>query len=415
MEIQISEIEQCKLSVHYEATSDEIKAKKVEVLGVFKNAPVKGFRQGKAPMDAIRLYYSKQIDASLKQAMAEEAFQSVCSEKRLKAHGPPKFNEATLEGGKFTCDFEMLTKPEFVTCDWKSFEIPKPHVEHTTEEVTEKMLQELRVRLGDIIPYADTDFVQSGDNIVVDYDATLDGQIVDALSTKEEMMTIGTNPLKGFDENLLGMKVGETREFDFVAPADGMPSVAGKTVHFTVTVNTGSKCIPCALDDTLAKKLNKQTYQELQEAVAQASFARVENFNKAKVREAITHRLVAETDISVPNWMATAEAQYLAQNAHLDWNNMIDMDREKLIDMAKQNVKLTLILDQIREDCPEAQLSDQEVFSIIKQNVMQNNPAEKFDEAIQKMQKSGYLQTLMSRIKDEHCMSFISGAIKVLE
>ena len=56
MEIQIRETEQCKLSVHYEASSDEIKAKKVEVLGAFKNAPVKGFRPGIAPMDAIRLY-----------------------------------------------------------------------------------------------------------------------------------------------------------------------------------------------------------------------------------------------------------------------------------------------------------------------------------------------------------------------
>jgi trigger factor len=415
MNIIVEELEQCKLAVHYEADAEEIKTKKVEVVNLFKGAPVKGFRQGHAPMDAIRLCYAKQIDSSLKQALAEDSFHNTVFEKKLKPHGPPKFNAVSLENNKFSCDFEMLTKPDFTLCEWKNFEIPKPPQEHTTEEVTEKMLQELRVRLGDMIPYSETDFVQMGDNVVVNYEATLDGQILDSLSTKEEMIVIGANPLKGWDDNLLGMISGETREFDFIAPPDGLPSLSGKNIHFTVTVVTGTKSIPCALDDELAKKFNKKDFNELREFCAQASFVRVENFNKAKIREAISKRMVAETNISVPNWMSISEAQYLAQQSNLDWNNMIDIDKEKIIGMAEQNVKLALILDKIREDEIDAQLSDQEVFEIIKRNLMQTQKAQDIDGAIQQLQKTGYLQIMFSRIKDENTISFILKNIKIIE
>ena len=415
MEIQITEIEKCKLAVHYEANAEEIKEKKTEVLNAFKNAPVRGFRKNKAPMDAIRIQYAKQIDESLKRAMAEHALHSTIFEKNLKVHGPPKFNSLLLEGGKFICEFETLTKPDFTLPDWKNMEIPRPVQEHTTEEVAEKMLQELRVRLGDVIPFTETDFVQNGDNVVLDYDGFADGVKIDSLSVKSEMMTVGKSPLVGFDNNLIGMTPGEMREFDFVSPEGGLPSLSGKTIHFQVTLNTGSKTIPAALDDTLAQKLGKKDFAELREAVVQASFARVETFNKSQVNDAVSRKLIADTEIDVPPWMSVSEAQYLCQQSHMDWNTLPDPDREKFIEMAIQNVKLSLILDRVREDEPEAQLSDQEVFDIIKTNLLNNNPQEKIDDAINQMNKSGYLTILFSRIKDENTLNCITKAVKLID
>jgi trigger factor len=415
MKIDLTETEACKFTVHYEANFIEIGNKKEEVLTHFKKAPVPGFRASKASLEAVQLHYGKQIDEAVKRALAEDAYHNTLFEKKLRVHGAPKFNSLLLDGGKFVCEFEVHTKPEFVLLDWKNLEIPKPHEKHTTTEVAEKMMQELRERLGDAVPYSDADFVQTGDNVIVDYEAIVDGQRVDSLCAKNEMISVGKNPLTDFDNNLLGMSMGSTREFDYVAPEGGLPSLSGKTIHFTVTLATGAKTIPCALDDEMAKKMGKNDFHELQEFVGQAAFARVSSFNRTQIQEAVSRRLVADTQVAVPAWMSLSEAQYLAQQSQLDWAIISDTDKEKFVGMAEKNVTLSLVLDQIRETTPETQLTDQEVFEIVKKNLANTQVTASVDEVIQQMNRTGYLQILFSRIRDEHTMDFIMKNVKLID
>ncbi|HEY5267955.1 MAG TPA: trigger factor [Candidatus Saccharimonadales bacterium] len=415
MKIEVTELESCKLSVHYEANALEIMDKRSEVFNAFKKAPVPGFRPNKASDDAIRHHYRDQIEESLKRALAEDAYHNTLFDKKLRPHGAPRFNNLLLDGGKFVCEFEIYTKPEFDAPVWKDMEIPRPHANTDALKLAEQMMQEIRVRLGEAEPYAETDFVQMNDNIIVDYEGTVDGQKVDHLCAQGELMTIGSSPLEGFDNNLLGMVLNETREFDFVAPEGGLPSLSGKTVHFKVTVSMGSKIIPCNLDDTLAQKMGKKDFFELQQFVSQAAFARVANQNQAAIHDAISKKLVVESTVEVPNWMSLSEAQYLAQQSSLDWNVMSDADKEKMLELAVRNVKLTLILDKIRETEPQCQLTDQEVFEIIKKNLAQTKSANNLDEVIQQMSKSGYLQILFSRIKDAHTIEYITKSAKIID
>jgi trigger factor len=415
MKIEVNELEPCKLSVHYEANFMEIGDKRAEVENQFKKAPVPGFRPGKGSIEAIRVHYRQQIDDSLKRALAEDAFHNTLFEKKLKAHGPPRFNNLLLDGGKFTCEFELYTKPDFELGQYKDLEVPKPHETLNAIELSERMMQDLRVRLGDVSPYSDGDFVQDGDNVLLDYEGIIDGQKLDNLCATGEMVTIGKSPLQGFDNNLLGMTVGETREFDFVSPEGGLPTMSGKTIHFKATLTMGSKTTPAPLDDELAKKMGRKDFLELQQFVAQQAFARVVNMQKMGIHEAIAKKMVENTTISVPSWMSLSEAQYLCQQSQMDWNLMKDPDKEKLIEVASQNVKLALILDRIRENEPEAQLTDQEVFEVIKQNLANTKTGQNLDEVIQQMNRSGYLQILFSRIKDENTMDFVAKSVRMIE
>ena len=255
MEITVKEIEPCKLNVHYVGDAEQILNTRALVLEQFKKAPVPGNRQGKASLDAIKMHYKDQIEESLKRALAEDAFHNTLFEKKLKPYGTPRFNNLLMADGKFTCDFELLVKPNFNVAPFKGLEIPKPHSTQNSDTITEAMLQEIRVRFGDVVPYTDTDFVQFGDNVIIDYEGTLDGQKIDGLSATGEMLTVGKSQLPDFDNNLLGMKMGETREFNIIVPETGLPSLAGKTIQLKATINMGSKSNPCPLDDTLAQRL----------------------------------------------------------------------------------------------------------------------------------------------------------------
>lgn len=415
MQINVTEIEPCKLRVSYTADSDQISNKRDEVVAIFKKAPVPGFRPGKASTDAVKMYYRDQIDGALKRALAEDAFHNTLFEKQIKPHGSPKFGALFLGDGKFNCEFEVYTKPEFELAPYKNLEIPKPHEPEDALLIAEKSLQDLRVRFGEIVPYSETDVVQNGDNIMVSYEGVVDGEKLENLTAENEMIMAGNSQITEFDENVLGMKVGQTKEFNLVAPQGSLPSVAGKTVSMKLTVHMGSKVIPCPLDDSFAVKLGKNSLAELREFVLGGAQATLANKFRADVNVALSRKLVEDNKINVPNWMSLSEAQYLAHASKVDWITLPDVDKEKYIDMAEKNVKLALILDKIRDLEPDAQLTDQETFDVVKRNLLSKKPQGSIEDLIKEMSKTGYLQVLFSRIKDEHTIDFVSKNAKIVE
>lgn len=415
MQIEVKEIEPCKLSVQYTADAGEILDKRGEVLSRFKKAPVPGFRPGKVPLAAIKMHYRVQIEDALKVALAEEAYHNTLFEKNIRPHGPPRLNSAVLADGKFVCEFEMHTKPSFDLQPYEGLQIPKPHELDTVQELAEKMLQDLRVKYGESSPYSETDFVQAGDNIIVDYEGSVGGGVSSQLSAVGEMITVGHSNIKNFDDNILGMTLGEVREFDIMVPDTSLPSLSGKTVHLKVTLNMGSKNTPCPLDDTLATKLGKRDLSDLRLAITGTATATIQNRVRSSINESVATKLVEMNAIDVPNWMSLSEAQYLVHQAKLDWSTLKDADKEMYLEMATKNVKLSLILDKVRNDNPEAQLTDQEVFDVVKQNLAKTKMSQPLDQIIQQMQKSGYLQILFSRIRDEHAMDFITKKIQLID
>lgn len=415
MNIIVNEIEPCKLSICYVADAEEILNKRTEILQAFKKAPVPGFRKDKAPLDAIRVHYRNQIEESLKRGLAEDSYHNTLFEKKLKPHGAPRFNSLLLADGKFTCEFELYTKPSFELASYLNLELPKPHEDKSDVVLTEELLQNLRVRFGEAAPYSETDFVQMADNVIVDYEGTVDGEKLDQLCAVGEMLTVGGSNLTEFDNNLLGMILGETREFNLVVPEGALPSLTGKTINIKATLNMGSKVTPCPLNDELAVKLGKKDMNELREFANVTATASIQNKAKQVLNEAVVSNLLDNNTIDVPNWMSLSEAQYLVQQSKLDWNAIDDLDKEKYLELGAKNVKLSLILDKVREDNPEAQLTDQEVFDVIKQNLANTKITASVDEVIGQMNKSGYLQILFSRIKDEHTMDFITKTVKVIE
>lgn len=415
MNIEVRENDYCKLTIHYVAEPSEISDKKKEVLKIFKKAPVPGFRAGKANIEAIKIHYRSQIEDALKRALTEDAYHNTLFEKKLRPYGMPQIQSALLFDNKFICDFNLSVKPDFELQNYRNFELPTLHEVNNSVDLTEKMMQELRVKYGTATPYSEMDFIQVGDNIIINYEGFVDGNKVDALCHEGEMFTVGNSQLKDFDNSLLGMAVDEEREFDLLVPEDGLPSLSGKMVHFKVKLLMGAKNEPCALDDELAHKLQKKDLQELREIVKNTAEAKVREARRIQLNDAICNVLVNNHDFKVPEWLILAEAKYLASQSKLEWNNIQDIDKEAYLKMSEKNVKVSLILDRVREVEPEAQISDQEVFQIIKEQISKSERKSTPEEIIQEMNKTGYLQVLSARIKDEFVLDFITKTVRFIE
>lgn len=426
MQIDVQELEYCKLQINYEADLELIESKRAEVITQFKNAPVPGNRPGRASLDAIRIYYYSQIEEALKKALAEQAYHDVVFQKNIKPFGAPNFSDITLSRKKFTCKFNLNSKPTFELAQYKDLEIPKQPITFNITEEVEKILEGLRNRFGESTPYAEDDFVQSGDVIIIDSEA-FDGETkISSASGEGQIITVSQSGVPGLDDNLLGMKLNEVRTIAIKAPDTSLPSLAGKDIKFVITLVMGSKVTPMPLNDALAIKAGKNTLDELRTYVTGLAQAKQQEMGRTSSTQQITSHLLAKHEIKLPSWLILSEAQYLATSANVQWETLADPDREQYLKMGEHNVKTSLLLDKIREKEPEAQLSDQEVLSSLEQNIaktLQTRPMhvegaqdlKTVDDVMLELNKSGRLPILASRIRDEHTFDFLIKSTRFIE
>ena len=79
--------------------------------------------------------------------------------------------------------------------------------------------------------------VENGDVVKIDFVGTMDGKTFDGGSATGQMVEIGANQyIEGFEEGIVGMKKGETKDVNLTFPSNYYEEFAGKKVTFKITV-----------------------------------------------------------------------------------------------------------------------------------------------------------------------------------
>lgn len=416
MNFELTEKDYCKFELNCVLSSDKVKTKKEEVLKSFANAPCPGFRKGKASKEAILTYYKSQVEESLKRALAEDAFHDAIFDKDLRPIGSPTFSSLFIKDNKFYCTFLVDVRPTFELKDVKEIVVPKPSQSLTIEDLTNQKLEELRNRFGDVKFFTVDDFVQDGDSLIVSYTSTLeDGTVVEQLTSESEVIEVGKSVDKDFSDNLLGMKLNETRDFPYKVKSN-LPSLTDKTVNVKVTLSNATKVTPCSLDNTLAEKVGKSNYDDLVNYVKTISAGILENKLKADLAQSISNTLVETHSFKVQDWLVKKESMYLTKSAKLNYESLSDEDKAHWDRVAEKNVKLSFVLDKVREVHPEAQLSDQEVLAHLKRALSGQLKDDSNESLAAYLAKMGhYSQVLFAKIRDEFALGFVAKNVKVVE
>lgn len=110
--------------------------------------------------------------------------------------------------------------------------------------------------------------VEEGDTVTINFTGTIDGKEFDGGSAEDYDLVIGEGGMiDGFEDGIIGMKKGETKELDLTFPDDYYEeSVAGKAVVFTITLQKFTR--PSELtDEWVAANTEYKTVDEYREAV----------------------------------------------------------------------------------------------------------------------------------------------------
>lgn len=398
--INTDEFEYCKVKVSYEADTEVVEQKRDDIIVGFKNHPVAGFRKGKASKPAIVNQYGKQIKQSLMQQMLSVANDDIIFETKMRTFGNPNIEDVSLDGNLFKCTLSYLKKPEFQLQQYKDFEIPKPHTDKSAEQIAEEMIQNLRNRFAEEVPFSEDDFVQSGDKV------TMDVQMSDGNKQEGLVYTVGNNSNKDFDSNLFGMSAGEEREFDIESD--------GNKVTCKVVVHAGLKLKPCPADDSLATKAGLKDFAAVVEQAKVSAEKYVQQDIEQKILVQVKERLVSSHDFEVPSYLKIMEAQHIAAQQRMDWDSLSPEVKDKLLIQADKNVKLSLIFDSIQNEEPEAELSDQEAYLGIVEFLKSQGVADPY-KYIQENTESGKIHGLLAQFRIQHVQGWLLKQVKVVE
>jgi trigger factor len=305
MTANVTKLEDNKVRLDVEVPPEAVRQgveAKVRELG--RQVRVPGFRPGKAPRRVIENHLGR--DYIYYEALQERLptwYSEAVVEADLRPIDRPEihFDELLDEEEGFKFSATVAVRPEASLGDYKGVEVPRREVEVPDEQVDEQ-LEQMRGQFATLAAVEDRP-VQSGDFVIIDFrgERMTTGELLEGGQAEDYMLEIGRNELlPEFEENLIGMKAGERKQFGVTFPIDyAEESLRGQSVLFHVHLKEiKTRDLP-PLDDEFAKEASEfETLDELRTAVREqleeAAKQRVDGEFRARVLDAVAERAKVE-------------------------------------------------------------------------------------------------------------------------
>ncbi|MCD4804666.1 MAG: trigger factor [Desulfobacterales bacterium] len=326
-----------------------------------KNAKVKGFRPGKTPRTVLERLYKKDVNADVSSKLIQESLIDAIKEAELNIVGRPEIEPPIADGkGPYKYDATVEIEPEIETVDFKGLALKKNLYRVSAEEM-DAQLKMLQKNLAQQKTLEEDRPAQEGDFVLVDYEGFKDGKpFAETQKTENFTLKIGDGPiLKEFDEQLIGMSTGETREVKVHFPEDYFNNkVANLEITFNVKLNGIREVVLPEIDDEFAKDLGKyETLGQLKEEISSNLLKGYEKRSDQEVQEQIFTALLEKVNFEVPDSLIAFELEGIIEEVEktltyhgssLEERSLTKEDlAEKYRDTAIKQVRRRLILKKI--------------------------------------------------------------------
>ena len=180
-----------------------------------KNATVKGFRKGKAPIATIRSLYSDRVKSDVVQDLIQDSYQAALEEHSLDPVGFPKIAFTAADETSpfhFTAEFEI--RPDVVIKKFENLPVQKEILEISDDRVA-GILENIRTSQAETVTVFEDRAVANGDVAVLDFVGEVGGQPLPNGSAEGHMLEIGAGQfIEGFEDGVVGMKIGDHRDLN---------------------------------------------------------------------------------------------------------------------------------------------------------------------------------------------------------
>jgi len=265
----ITRLEHSSVKLTLTISQADVRSEYDSILSGYANTiQIAGFRKGKIPRPILERKLGDALRDEVRMRVLDKALQEVFVDETFPKDATPlPYGEQvtdsvpTLDPDKelqFSVVYDVF--PRITIGAWQGLDVEYPDI-HITDEDVERELQSLRERNAIVQDKDDAEPAVIGDVVTVNYsDRGDDGQVVPGTEREDFVFTLGTYyNLFRFDDEIVGMRKGETRDFDKTYPPD-IPNkeLAGAVKRLRVTLTALKKRELPALDDDLAQDVDEK-------------------------------------------------------------------------------------------------------------------------------------------------------------
>ena len=338
---------------------------------------VPGFRRGKAPqmmiekMYGVGVFYEDAADEAINETYAE-----AMKESGLDIVSRPEITIEQIEKGKaFIYTATVAVKPEVTLGQYKGIEVEKADAEVKEEDV-EAELKRVQNQNARLISVTDRP-VAKDDQVVIDFDGSVDGKAFDGGKAEDYPLTIGSHAfIDTFEDQLIGKNIGEECEVNVTSPQDyHAKELAGKPAVFKVKIKEIKVRELPELNDEFASEVSDfETLEEYKKDVEAKIAERKQKAAATENENRVVDKVVEGASMEIPDRMIDGQVENMIQDTarrmqsqgldlqqYLKYTGMtLDQMKEQARPQAIKRIQTRLVLEAVAK-AENIQISDEKL------------------------------------------------------
>ena len=328
---------------------------------------LKGFRPGKVPREILKRQFGKAVFSEVLDKVLKDTSTKALEEKKIKPAGQPKLDLKTYGEDK---ELEyVLSVTELPKIDTKAITNIKfdQYIVKIDASEADKRIKEIAKNQPNFKDVPPETKATEGDLVVLDYNATVDGNTFKGSEGKNTQLTLGKDLfLKGFDKQLVGVKKNDSKIVEAVLP-ENFPEkeLSNKKAKFDCKIIAVKKSEEVKINDEFAKNLGAKDLQDLKKLVSNQINDEYKNSLDRLTKNQILKELEKFKVEEIPENLIDEEVKILSQGMS---EEDAKKSRKNFEEIAKKRIKTGLILNEFGEQ-NQIKVNEQELQAEIQKQL----------------------------------------------
>lgn len=370
-----------------------------------------GWRKGHVPKKVLENAYGVGIfyDDAINGAFSSSYYDILQKEKDLEVVADPDvaIDDLNENGVKMTAT--VAVKPEVKIASYTGIKVKKVEYNVTDEDV-ENAIKSLQERNAREVPVEGRS-AKDGDITNIDYSGAVDGVKFDGGTANGQTLVLGSHSfIPGFEEGVVGMNIGETKDIDVTFPDDyHAEELKGKKAVFTVTLNSiTEKQLPEVNDEFIKDATGTDTLEEYKKQIIEKKTAENEKKAKRENENNLLKEIVKGAVMDIPDALVERQLDSIIQ----DMGYRMMYQGLKMEDYLKYtNQTAESYRESFREQAIDSLRSQLVIDKIIKEQNITATEDEMKAKYLDMCEKQGYKTPDFDKVKDSKQIGYIENEI----
>lgn len=370
-----------------------------------------GWRKGHVPKKVLENAYGVGIfyDDAINGAFSSSYYDILQKEKDLEVVADPDvaIDDLNENGVKMTAT--VAVKPEVKIASYTGIKVKKVEYNVTDEDV-ENAIKSLQERNAREVPVEGRS-AKDGDITNIDYSGAIDGVKFDGGTANGQTLVLGSHSfIPGFEEGVVGMNIGETKDIDVTFPDDyHAEELKGKKAVFTVILNSiTERQLPEVNDEFIKDATGTDTLEEYKKQIIEKKTAENEKKAKRENENNLLKEIVKGAVIDIPDALVERQLDSIIQ----DMGYRMMYQGLKMEDYLKYtNQTAESYRESFREQAIDSLRSQLVIDKIIKEQNITATEDEMKAKYLDMCEKQGYKTPDFDKVKDSKQIGYIENEI----